>query len=268
MSAYTILIVDDEANLRLTLSAVLQKAGYSVTTVGHAQDALASLAAGPYDLAFLDLKMPDMDGMALLAEIRRLYPDMPVLILTAHATLQSSIDAVRQGARDYLLKPVDPPLILTRVHDILAEQRQSQRRHEIVAQIQSLLAELRQIDGEDANTLPVNLLSAVPPTASTRFLQRGAFTLDLHARRAMLDGRLMSLPPSAFDYLVTLVRHAPNPVSFETLVMQSQGYEVSRIEAQEIARWRIHQLRQVLETDPQKPRYVLTERGIGYRLAP
>ena len=89
---------------------------------------------------------------------------MPVLTSQRMPTLQSSIDAVRQGARDYLLKPVDPPLILTRVHDILAEQRQSQRRHEIVAQIQSLLAELRQIDGEDANTLPVNLLSAVPPT--------------------------------------------------------------------------------------------------------
>jgi len=267
MSAHTILIVDDEANLRLTLCAILQKAGYSVTAVGHAQDALVSLTAGPYDLAFLDLKMPDMDGMTLLGEIRRLYPDMPVLILTAHATLQSSIEAVRQGARDYLLKPIDPPLILARVKDILAEQHQSQRRREIVAQIQSLLAELRQIDGQDAEALPVNLLSAVPPTASTRFLQRGAFTLDLHTRHAMLDGQLIALPPSAFDYLVTLVRHAPNPVSVETLVMQSQGYEMCRAEAQEMARWQIHQLRQALEPDPQNLRYILTERGIGYRLA-
>ena len=268
MSAHTILIVDDAANLRLTLCAILQKAGYSVTAVGHAQDALASLAAGPYDLAFLDIQMPDMDGIMLLGEIRRLYPDMPVLMLTAHATLQSSIEAVRQGARDYLLKPVDPPLILTRVHDILAEQQQSQRRREIVAQVQSLLSELRQIDGQDAETLPDNLLAAVPPTASTRFLQRGAFTLDLHARHAVLDGRLISLPPSAFDYLVTLVRHAPNPVSYETLVMQSQGYEMSRAEAQEIVRWRIHQLRQALEPDPENPHYILTERGMGYRLAP
>jgi two-component system KDP operon response regulator KdpE len=84
----------------------------------------------------------------------------------------------------------------------------------------------------------------------------------------MLDGRLIPLPPSAFDYLVTLVRHAPNPVPFETLVMQSQGYEMSRAEAQEMARWRIHQLRQALEPDPQNPRYILTERGMGYRLAP
>jgi DNA-binding response OmpR family regulator len=267
MPAHTILIVDDEANLRQTLSAILQKAGYSVTAVGHAQDALDSLAAGPYDLAFLDIQMPDMDGMMLLGEIRQRYPDMPVLMLTAHATLQSSIEAVRRGARDYLLKPIDPPLILARVHEVLAEQQQSQRRREIVAQIQSLLAELRQIDGEEAS-LPVNLLSAVPPTASTRFVQRGAFTLDLHARHAMLDGQLIALPPSAFDYLVTLVRHAPNAVSFETLVMQSQGYEMCRAEAQEAARWRIHQLRRALEPDPQNPRYILSERGIGYRLSP
>jgi DNA-binding response OmpR family regulator len=267
MSANTILVVDDEVNLRQTLSAILQKAGYAVTAVGHAQDALDSLAAGPYDLAFLDLKMPDIDGMTLLGEIQQLYPDMPVLILTAHATLQSSIEAVRRGARDYLLKPIDPPLILARAKDILAEQHQSRRRREIVVHIQSLLVELQQLDGEDPS-VPVSLLSAIPPTASTRFVQRGSFTLDLHARHAMLDGHLITLPPSAFDYLVTLVRHAPNPVSFETLVMQSQGYEMSRVEAQETARWRIHQLRLALEPEPQNPRYILTERGLGYRLAP
>jgi DNA-binding response OmpR family regulator len=171
---------------------------------------------------------------------------------------------VHCGARDYLLKPVDPPLILARVREILAERQQSERRREIVAQIQSLLAELEQIDGQDAP--PINLLSALPPTASTRFLQRGPFTLDLHARHATLEGRLISLPPGAFDYLVTLIRHTPDPVSYEALVMQSQGYELTRIEAQEMARWRMHQLRQALEPDPANPRYILTVRGIGYRL--
>lgn len=268
MSTGTILVVDDEVNLRLTLSALLQTAGYSVTDVGHAQDALTSLTAGPYDLVFMDLKMPDMNGIKLLDEVRQIYPDMPVLILTAYATVESAIEAVRLGARDYLLKPVDPPVILARVERVLAEQRQSQRRREIVSQIQNLLVELQQLGGEEPDPLPANLLAAVPATGSARFLQRGAFTLDLHARHALLEGHMLSLAPSAFDYLVTLVRHAPAPVPYQALVMQSQGYDVSRSEAQTMVRWRIHQLRQVVEPDPSTPRYILTERGVGYRLVP
>ncbi len=277
MPTHTILVVDDEANLRLTLSACLQAAGYSVTDVGHPRDALSSLAAGPFDLVFLDLRMPDMDGTRLLGEIRQLYPDMPVLILTAHATVESAVEAVRLGARDYLLKPVDPPVILARVKAILAEQRQSARRREIVDQIQSLLDELQQLDGESAAAetvrqalpaTPADLLAAIPPTSSSRFLQRGAYTVDLHARHVLVDGRLVTLPASAFDYLVTLLRHAPVPVSCEALVMQSQGYEVSRPEARTLARWRIYQLRQALEPDPANPRHIFTERGVGYRLLP
>jgi DNA-binding response OmpR family regulator len=191
---------------------------------------------------------------------------MVVLILTGHATLKSSIEAVRLGARDYLLKPIDPPLILARVHDILAEGRRSERRREILSQIASLVAELQEIDGGEVS--PATLLSALPAAASARFLQRGPFTLDLQARHAILDGRLISMPPGAFDYLVTLVRHAPDPVAYEALVMQSQGYQMARVEAQELVRWRMHQLRQALEPDPEHPGYILTVRGIGYRLVP
>ncbi len=266
---HTILIVDDEANLRLTLSAILQQAGYSVMAVAHAHDALDSLSAGPYDLAFLDLKMPDMDGISLLGEIRRLYPDMPVLILTAHATLQSSIEAVQRGAQGYFLKPLDPPAILQRVQSILNEQQQSQRRREIVDQIHELLAELRQIDGgTDVSELPIDLLppAVSTPPASTRFLQRGAFKLDLQTRRATLDGQSLTLTPTGFDYLATLLRHSPKPVSYESLVQQSQGYEMSRTEAQEATRWQIFQLRKAIEPDPKQPRYICTERGMGYRL--
>ncbi len=276
----TILIVDDEKNLRLTLAAILQRAGYTVTAVGYPQDALRCLESGPFDLAFLDLQLPDMDGLTLLGEIRRMYADMPVLILTAHATLKSSIEAVRMGARDYLLKPVDPPLILSRVEEILADNRRSERRREIMTQIQNLMAELQQMDGESASEL---LLSTLPGAAavssaatlpggnvavtnSRRFIQRGTLTLDLQARQAVLGEAVVALPPTAFDYLVTLARHAPDPVSFESLVSQSQGYTVDRREAQEIVRWRIHQLRQALEPDPDNPRYILTIRGTGYKL--
>lgn len=265
MSA-SILIVDDEENLRLTLSRILSNAGHTVTTASSGEDALRLVQAGGYDLAFIDLLMPGIGGLDLLAELRRLYPEMPVLILTAHATLDSAIEAVRQGARDYLVKPADPHMILERVKEILEEQKQPQRLREIVSQIQNLVSEMNQFTqagGEEQ----VNPLTMVPPTDPMRFLQRGEFVLDLHARHLMHAGEYISLSPTNFDYLVTLVRHAPNPVSYEALVRESQGYDVTRAEAREMARWRIHELRKAIEEDSKNPKFLITIRGSGYKLA-
>src|SRR5262245_37356285 len=265
-----ILVVDDESNLRATLALILQKEGHSVSTAGHAQEARRALSAGAYDLAFLDLWLPDVDGLTLLAEFRQRYPDMDILILTGHGSLDSSIEAVRCRARDYLLKPVDPQFIRARVEEILSERRQPRRQREILAQIQTLLAELHEIErelgGQDAPPSPT-LLASVPPTAETRFLRHGDLTLDLHARHVTLAGTFVPVPPAAFDYLLALAQRAPEPISSEELALQAQGYQVSRIEAQEIVRWHIHQLRQVLEPDPKNPRYIITVRGFGYRLA-
>src|SRR4030043_1348064 len=119
---HSILIIDDEANLRRSLGLILQRAGYSVITAANAGEALQLLQTGSYDLAFLDLRLPDINGIELLPQIKELYPEMPVLILTAHATLDSAIEAVRRGARDYLIKPIDPPQILERVSGELAGQ--------------------------------------------------------------------------------------------------------------------------------------------------
>ena len=264
--AQTILIVDDEQNLRKTLSRILIKESYDVTTASSGEKALQSLQAGAYDLAFIDLMMPGMDGLTLLGEIRRLYPDMPVLILTANATLDSAIEAVRQGARDYMLKPADPPLIIARVKEILEEQSQPQRQREIVYQIQNLVSELQQV-GDSSEDMPSSLPLTLPATDPSRFLQRGPFTLDLHARHLMMDNNFIPLSPSNFDYMVTLVRHSPNQVSYEALVRESQGYDLTRVEAREMARWRIHELRKAIEPDPKKPRYIITARGTGYQLA-
>jgi DNA-binding response OmpR family regulator len=261
----TILIVDDENRLRQSLSFILQKENYRVETVANAEEALDCLQLHEYDLMFLDLNLPGMSGIDLLVEIHRQVPHMPVLILTAHAALESAIQAVRLGARDYLIKPVEPVVILTRVAEILAESEQPARKKEIVGQIQGLLAELQKIEGEDAT--PTSALAALPPANPARFLKRGNFDLDLHARHAALNGRYIPLTGIYFDYLGTLVRHAPRPVAYNTLVKESQGYEVTIAEARDLARWRIHELRKVIEADPKQPRYILTVRGTGYRLA-
>ena len=251
--------------MRLSLSLILQKENYRVETVANAEDALDCLQQDEYDLMFLDLNMPGMSGIELLVEVHRQYPQLPVLILTAHAALESAIQAVRLGARDYLIKPVEPVLILTRVAEILAESEQPARKKEIVGQIQSLLAELQKLEGED--TTPTSALAALPPADPARFLKKGNFDLDLHARHAALNGKYIPVTGIYFDYLGTLLRHAPKPVACKTLVKESQGYDVDTAEARDLARWRIHELRKVIEADPENPQYILTVRGIGYRLA-
>ena len=260
----SILIVDDENRLRLSLSFILQKENYRVETVANAEEALDCLQQHEYDLMFLDLNMPGMTGIELLVQVHRHYPRMPVLILTAHGALESAIQAVRLGARDYLIKPVEPVLILTRVAEILAESEQPARKKEIVGQIQSLLAELQKMEGKD--TTPTSTLAALPPADSARFLKRGIFDLDLHARHAVLNGQYIPVAGIYFDYLSTLLRHAPKPVAYKILVKESQGYEVAIAEARDLARWRIHELRKVIEADVQQPHYILTVRGTGYRL--
>ena len=259
-----ILVVDDEGHLRQTLSLVLQKGGYRADAAANAEAALQFLIKDPYDLIFLDLNMPGMSGIELLAEIHRQYPYIPVMILTANATLESAIQAVRMGARDYLLKPVDPSLILARVAEILAEAEQPERKREIVGQLQNLLAELQQLDSTDAT--PTSVLAALPPTDSTRFLRKGPFSLDLHARHVTLHNQFLPVTGVYFDYLVTLLRHAPKTVPNKTLVREAQGYEVVAAEARDLARWRIHELRKIIETDPGKPQLILTVRGVGYRM--
>ncbi len=260
-SRSSILIVDDEPNLRLTLTAILEKDGYRVVAVASAREALEAVQSSEFALIFLDLKMPDVDGLSVLPEIHRLCPDLPVLILTAHATLDSAIKAVRLSASDFLLKPLDPPLILERVHAVLAEREPPRRRKEIMGQIQGLLGELAGIE-----RVPGQGPEDAPAPDQVHSLKRGPFFFDLEARYVTLEDRLLPLSPGDFDYLLALARHSPKPVPVDRLVSQVQGFEVSRAEAQEIARWRIHELRQVLEPEPDAPRYILTVRGIGYRL--
>lgn len=264
-SKKTILVVDDEKNLRMSLSFMLQKEGYEVENAANAKEAQERLRTRPWDLMFLDLNMPGMSGIDLLVEIHAQYPLLSVLILTAHATLETAVQAVRLGARDYLIKPAEPNLILARVSEILTENREPIRKKEIVGEIQKLIAELQNFEGADA--MPTSTLAALPPTDPTRFLQASPFVLDLHSRHVTLHEKYIPITGIYFDYLVTLLRHAPKTVSYKDLVKESQGYDVALVDAKDLTRWRIHELRKLIEQNPQKPQFILTVRGVGYRLA-
>ncbi len=102
-----VLIVDDEPNLRKILSAQLTRDGYDVLTAEDGEQGLERLRDNHIDLVITDLKMPKVDGMTLLKEALRLDPDLPVVVITAHGTVDTAVEALKSGAFDYLTKPFD-----------------------------------------------------------------------------------------------------------------------------------------------------------------
>jgi DNA-binding response OmpR family regulator len=257
-----VLVIDDEPFLRRSLSIILGNAGYLVSTAGSGAEALTCLSTGYFDLVFLDIMLPDTTGIELLPIIRRDQPDLPVLILTAHATLETAMEAIRHGARDYMIKPARPETILKRVQEILDEQTHPRRRHELLNQIQGLLSELQL---EDPGAASNETKGAIPASDPKHVIRSGPLTLNILTSQTFVGDTKIHLPPTTFDYLVTLVRHSPNPVTYESLVQESQGYNLTRMEAREMAGWHIHQLRKALESNRGQPQMVITVRNVGYR---
>lgn len=258
-----VLIVDDEAALRTTLAQILQRVGLQVTTAENAEQALRLVENQPFDLVYMDIRMPGLPGLEAVSAVHNLRPGLPVILFTAQPDLNSAVEALRRGAADYLLKPLKPEIILSKTETLLTAQRKERRRREILAQIETLQAELKALDaGEESTSRPEQ--SSV--SQESRYLTLGTISLDQHTRRLTVDGKPASLPPASFDVLLSLARHAPEVVSYETLVTEALGYRVSAREAQEIVKWHVHHIRQAIEPAPQDPQRLVNLRGVGYRL--
>jgi DNA-binding NtrC family response regulator len=107
MERYRILVVDDEEKMRRILQLVLRQEGYAIDLAEDGRRAQDLLKAGRFDAVITDLKMPEGDGMTLLRAVGELDPDLPVVVLTAYGTIPSAVQAMKEGAVDYLLKPID-----------------------------------------------------------------------------------------------------------------------------------------------------------------
>lgn len=259
-----ILIIDDEASLRQTLARILQRAGFEVTTAASGKEGLSLVSEHPFDLLYLDIRMPDMSGLELLKIIHAKFPELPVILFTAQPDLNSAVEALRSGATDYLLKPLKPQAVIDRTQTILANQQMEWRKRELQRQIDTLQGELGALKSD--NVPQPDLTSHQASASDDRFLKRGVLTLDMHIRRVTMNERVINLPPTSFDYLLVLARHAPNVVDYQTLVSEAQGYEADRREAQELTKWHIHHIRQAIEPDKRNPIHVINVRGTGYRL--
>jgi DNA-binding response OmpR family regulator len=255
-----ILIVDDESSIRLTLSALLHRAGYEVTSAESGAEAVAVLERQAFDLLLVDLKMPGMDGMQVVAAARQRQADIAIIVLTGHGSLDSAIEGLHHGIFDYLLKTTEPNEVIERVKTGLAARAQQLRQRTLLDVVGTAVQELRGASAASSE--------AGPTSPSERSIIVGALQLDSWRQVATLAGRTLALTPTEFRVLLCLAERAGAMIPYADLVRSAQGYDAEELEAGELIKPHIHHLRQKLEPDPTAPRYILNVRGKGYLLSP
>jgi two-component system KDP operon response regulator KdpE len=222
MKSATILVVDDEPQIRRVLRSTLSSKGYAIVEARNGQEALEKLRAERPDLILLDVHMPVLDGLEACREIRA-SSRVPVIMLTVRGAEKDKVCALDAGADDYVVKPFG-------IQELLARIRAQLRRSAEAAAIIISSKELH---------------------------------CDFQKRIVAVRGKPVHLTPKEFDLLRELVAHHDTPISHRRLLQAVWGPDYGN--ETESLRVVINQLRKKIETDPAKPRYILTEPWVGYR---
>lgn len=250
-----ILVVDDEENLCAIITDALSSHGYQVRTASNPQDALRACEQTVFALALIDLKLPGpMDGIGLLTEIHKRWPQIIVIVMTGYGTLDSAIAALRQGAFDYLTKPASIAQIIESAERGLAKRRDDMRRGKLIANLETTLSELKSHNSSGQTEL-----------AADRLIRTETLVIDRRKRLVVRDNQSLELTPTEFDLLEYLARNANRVVTARELVKVIQGYDLAEMDARPLVRVHIQRLRQKLEDDADNPRFILNVRGKGYR---
>jgi DNA-binding response OmpR family regulator len=239
MNKSNILVVDDELIERQTLTEILRLEGYHVTAVANGEAAVDFVRLNPVELIILDLRMPGMSGLDVIKVVNRISPDIEIILLTAHGSIESAIEALRSQIHDYLLKPVSPAQIIGSV------ARGVSRRN---AKLQA--REHQQIDvGTEENSVVT--------------LGDGT-VIDYGRRLVRSETRTVFLTPAEGRLLRIFVENTGKVFTHRELVLLVQGYSATQQEAPEILRPLVSRLRQKLSEIPLLMERVVSVRGTGY----
>lgn len=224
-----ILIVEDELPIRRFLHAALNCAGYRWIEASAGAEGLSQAALRQPDLVILDLGLPDMDGLQVIRELRS-WSAAPVIILSARQQEGDKVLALDAGADDYLTKPFGVAELLARLRVAL--------RHAALAR---------------AGAGPESPIFEV-----------GDLRVDLALRQVFVAGDEVHLTPIEFKLVATLVQHAGKVLTHRQLLREVWGPGYA--DESHYLRVFVAQVRRKIEADPARPRYLLTEPGVGYRL--
>ena len=220
------LVVEDDPTIGHGLRTALQAQGYAVTWCEKGADALVAAGHTPFDLALLDLGLPDADGLEVTRQLRE-WSSIPIIVLSARGQEQDKVAALDLGADDYLTKPFGVEELLARIRVAL--------RH-----------------------------ASLPPGSSADpIFEAGDLKMDLAQRQVFRAGKEVHLTPTEYKLLATLVRHAGKLLTHRQLLHEVWGNNF--VSQTHYLRIYVMQLRQKIEQDPTRPRLLLTEPGVGYR---
>jgi two-component system KDP operon response regulator KdpE len=224
--AKLILVVDDEARMRRFMRMNLDLEGYRVIEAENGFEAIDRVREDLPDMVLLDVMMPEMDGFEALRFIRQ-TSNVPVIILTVKSDEEDRVQGLELGADDYVTKPFSPRELASRIKAVL-------RRTEMPA-----LAEQGIIEVDER------------------------LRIDFNRRQVIVEGEEIKLRPTEYRLLYHLVNNAGWTLPHETLLAKVWGHEYR--DETHYLRLYITYLRQKIEEDPANPKYILTERGLGYR---
>jgi DNA-binding response OmpR family regulator len=220
-----ILVVDDEERMVRFIRMNLEHDGYQVAEALNGKQAIDKMRDTP-DLVLLDVMMPDLDGFEVLETIREVST-VPVIMLTAKGEEDDRVRGLELGADDYITKPFSP--------------------RELVSRVKAVLRRTEGATGSMHGLIEVD----------------DRLRIDFDRREIWLEGKLVKLRPTEYRLLFHLVQNAGWVVSHDQLLQKVWGYEYR--DEPHYVRLYINYLRQKLEKDPSNPKYILTERGVGYR---
>lgn len=236
----SILIVDDEPVTRKSLSDILRLEGFMVMAVPNGQAAVEHVRTHHIDLMVVDLRMPGMDGLEVVQVVNQIAPDTEIILLTAFASTETAIQALRLRIHDYLQKPAPPAQIIASVKKGL--DRRSAR----------MQAKSSGVDAEDVNEIfdVINLSDGTE--------------IDLSRRQIKQKDKIINLTPAEGRLLRILLANEGKVFAHRELVLLVQGYDTSQREAPEILRPLVSRLRHKLDTFPALADHIISIRGTGY----
>lgn len=269
-----ILVVDDEGPNRYSISKNLQKVGYTVTEASSGTEALEHLTRTEFEVVLTDIKMPGMDGVELLRQIRADSPDAVVILMTGYASLPSAVEALRLGAHDYFIKPGSMNDLRAAIARGVERAKNIRRRKSLLDAIRNDVFELVRSDSEAMPVAVAAVSSSVDsggrrweePEHSGTVMQLGPLTVYPGRYQIRVGEREIDLTPTEFDLLLYLGAHSGRVVPCHELVREVRSYAVDEAEAREVIRPHISNLRKKLKDAGQNPDLIVNVRGVGYRL--
>lgn len=221
-----ILVVDDEERMVRFIRLNLEHDGFIVAEAYNSHQAMDKLRETLPDLILLDVMLPDIDGFEMLRMVRENH-DIPVIMLTAKSEEDDRVRGLELGADDYVTKPFSPRELVSRVKAVLRRTDTSR--------------------GQSTGVIEVD----------------NRLKIDFARREVWVEGKLVKLRPTEYRLLYHLVQNAGWVISHDQILAKVWGYEYR--DEPHYVRLYVNYLRQKLEEDPSNPKYILTERGVGYR---